>query len=114
MRKDPLNPFIHPIFYRAFHSGSGNATPEGDLRARVYPPPLSLSTAELKDHVRNHGWKSHTVPTPLISVTQDALRAFKVAADYVHAGKVGVTVVVIDSWRLRDDSFVSCNKLRCR
>src|SRR5579859_4183236 len=114
MREKLLNTFTHPIFYRAFHSGSGNETPDGDLRARMYPPPRSLSTEGLKEHVNNHGWKSQTIPTPLISVTKDMLRAFKVAADYVHAGEVGVAIVAIDSWKLQDGSFVACNKLRSR
>ena len=114
MREQPLNTFTHPIFYRAFHSGLGNETSDGDLRARVYPPPPQLSTAELKKHVDNHGWISQTVPTPLISVTNDTLFAFKVAEDYVNAGKDGVTIVMIDGWRLRDGSFISCKKLSSR
>jgi hypothetical protein len=114
MRKHPVNSFTHPIFYRAFHSGSGFQTPEGDLRARIYPSPRQPSSAMLGEHVENHGWKDRKVKTPFISITPDALRAFNVAACYADKGEVDVTVVVIDGWKLRDGTFEPCNELRLR
>jgi hypothetical protein len=114
MRKDPLNSFTHPIFYRAFHSESGGGSSEGDLRARMDPLPDQPSSAVLKMHVDNHGWKGQKVKTPFISITLDALRAFNVAACYADERKEGVTVVVIDGWKLRDGTFEPCNELRSR
>jgi hypothetical protein len=114
MRKDPVNSFTHPIFYRAFHSGSGGFTPEGHLRARLYPPPHQPNSAMLKKHVENHRLKYQKVDTPLISITSDALRAFHVAARYANEGKVDVTVVVIDGRKLQGGTFEPCNELRLR
>ena len=114
MRRSPVNCFEHKFYFRTIHASAGSALrgQEGCLQSRLFPPPEVMTKDKAKQFVEWHAKKNLRVSGPFISLTSDLLRAFNIAYNYRLDGKSGISILVIDSWKLDGSSFISCNELR--
>lgn len=113
----PTNSFHNPIWYRVVNSKSP-AEFEGNVRARLYPPPAldALDKDAMHQYLGKHGNKYNRDPTPFISITNDLLRAFSIAfrSQAENEEVEDVAIILISSRLLAKGSYVKCGGFRCK
>lgn len=78
----------------------------------MFPPPEAFKSKEdAKSRVENHLDKDSKKAGPFISLTSDLLRALNIAWGFACKKETGIKIFVIDTWKLRNGSFASCNEL---
>lgn len=74
--------------------------------------PLPISREDLKEHYLRHENQYNRKLTPFISTTSDIVHALWIAKDSQTKGFKNITLMVIDTWSLHPDAFISCVTFR--
>lgn len=96
----PTIAFDRPIFYRVIDEESPTPASDGALLPRLQPAPQKISRQRMPQYLHHQADRFSRKPTPFISTTIGLLRAFNLAESRVCEGKQGVTILLIDPWKV--------------